>query len=71
MMYLIRVNAGKRLSIAFLFYNRLKIMFCPSWCLVLLLQHVRKGQENQEEQHLNGLNQLLFYSHGVNLLGGD
>jgi hypothetical protein len=71
MMYPMRVLAGKHLSVAFLFHNRLKTMFCPSWFLVSLLQHVRKVQENQEEQHLNGLNQLLFYSHGVNMLGEE
>jgi len=35
-------------------------MLRPSWFLVLLLQPVRKVQENQEEQHQNSLIQLLL-----------
>jgi len=60
-----------QVNIYLLFHNRLKTMLRPSWFLVLLLQHVRKVQEKQEEEHLNGLIQLLFYSHGVNLLEGE
>jgi len=60
-----------QVNIYLLFHYRLKTMLHASWFLVLLLQHVRKVQENQEEQHLNGLIQLLFYSHRVNLLGGE
>ena len=43
-----------QVNIYLLFHNRLKTMLRPIWFLVLL-QHVRKVQENQEEQHLNGL----------------
>lgn len=60
-----------QVNIYLLFQNRLKTTLCPSWFLVLLLQHVREVQENQEEHHLDGLIQLLFYSHGVNLFQGE
>lgn len=35
-------------------------MVRPSWFLVLLLQHVRKVQQNQEEQHLNDMISYSF-----------
>jgi len=49
-----------QVNIYLLFHYRLKTMVRPSWFLVLLLQHVRKVQQNQEEQHLNDMISYSF-----------